>query len=54
MERIMFGFELFDVSIGFVAALVVVNLFPKTALVGGWLIKTAKAGYSWVKGKVTQ
>ncbi len=49
----MFDIQLWDVSIGFVASLVLVNLFPSLSKVGGLIIKGAKAAGTWVKNKVS-
>lgn len=48
----MFDLQLWDVSVGFVACLVLVNLFPKLSLAGGWIVRGAKAVYSWVRAKI--
>ncbi len=50
----MFNLQLWDLSVGFIAALVLVNFIPRLALFGGWIIKIAKAGYSLIKSKVTK
>ena len=49
----MFSLQLWDVSVGFVACLVLVNLFPKLSLGGAAIIKGAKAMYGWAKAKVS-
>lgn len=50
----MFDLQLWDISVGFVACLVLVNLFPKLSLAGGWIVRGAQAAYGWVKAKVTK
>lgn len=49
----MFNLQLWDVSVGFVACLVLVNLFPKLSLAGGAIIRGAKALYYWAKDKIS-
>lgn len=49
----MFDLQLWDVSVGFIAALVLVNLIPRLSLAGGWIIKMVKAGYQAIKAKVS-
>ena len=49
----MFDLQLWDVSVGFVICLVLVNLFPRLSLAGGAIIRGAKATASWVKGLVS-
>ncbi len=48
----MFDLQLWDVSVGFVACLVLVNLFPKLSLAGGWIVRGAVAVWGWAKSKV--
>ena len=49
----MFDLQLWDVSVGFVACLVLVNLFPRLSLAGAAIIRGANALASWVKSKVS-
>jgi len=49
----MFDLQLWDVSVGFVLALVLSNFFPRLSLVGGWIVRQAKAAYQAVKAKVS-
>ncbi len=48
----MFDLQLWDVSVGFVACLVLVNLFPKLSLGGAAIIKGARWAWGWVMSKV--
>jgi hypothetical protein len=50
----MFDLQLWDVSVGFVLALILSNFFPRLSLVGGWLVKTGKAAYEAVKSKFSR
>lgn len=49
----MFDLQLWDVSVGFVLALVLVNLIPRLSLAGGYIIKGAKAAWTWAKNRVS-
>jgi hypothetical protein len=49
----MFGLELWDLSVGFVTCLVLVNLYPRLALAGGWIVNKAKAVGAWARAKVS-
>lgn len=48
----MFNLELWDLSVGFVTCLVLVNLFPKLSLAGGWIVQGAVSGYRWFMTKI--
>lgn len=50
----MFDLQLWDVLVGFVACLVLVNLFPKLSLAGGWIVRGAKAAWAWAVSKVSK
>ena len=49
----MFSLQLWDVFVGFVACLVLVNLFPKLSLGGAAIIKGAQWLYGWVRDKIS-
>jgi len=49
----MLGLELYDLSVGFGAALVLVNLFPSLSKVGAGIIKGAVGSYTWAKNKIS-
>lgn len=44
------GLQVFDMGLGFMGALILANLFPKVAAVGGWAVSLAKAGWAKIRG----
>ena len=50
----MFDLQLWDMSVGFVACLVLVNLFPKLSLAGGWIVSGAINGWRWIQSKASR
>lgn len=48
----MFSLQLWDVFVGVMLGLVLVNLYPKAAGIGGWIVNMAKAGWGWVMSKL--
>lgn len=48
----MFSLQLWDVFVGVMLGLVLVNLYPKAAGIGGWIVNMARAAWGWVMTKV--
>lgn len=48
----MFDLQLYDVAVGFVGALVLVNIFPSLSKVGAGIISGARRAWNYVSTKI--
>ncbi len=47
----MFGLDITTLTIGILAGLVLVQLYPPSARIGVWIINRGKAALAWIRNR---